>query len=286
MDEKMNRTSCLENIQSKLKLLTNTEKKVANYILKHSRETLEYTVTELAEHAGVSDATVVRFCRSAGYKGYQDLKIKLAQDAIAPHKHLNTILDEADTPEQITEKIIRSEIRVLEETINLLDMKEMESAAKAIRDADRVCFFGSGGSILVAQDAMHKFLKIGVQSIVQMDADIQAMESALLKKGDVAIGISHSGTNRNVIECLKNARANGATTIALTTYGKSPIQKHCDYLLMTSTKETVFKSESLTARIAQLAVIDSLTAIVSFMDYDKAYEAIQKTRNATSERKY
>lgn len=286
MNGNMGKTSCLGNIQSKLKLLTNTERKVADYILSHSGETLEYTVTELAEHAEVSDATVVRFCRSVGYKGYQDLKIKLAQDAIAPRKHLNTVLDEADTPEQITEKIIRSEIRVLEETLDFLDMKEMEASAEAIRNAKRVCFFGSGGSILVAQDAMHKFLKIGVQSIVQMDVDIQAMESALLGKGDVAIGISHSGTNRNVIDCLKNAKANGATTIALTTFGKSPIQKHCDHLLMTSTKETVFKSESLSARIAQLSVIDALTAIISFMDYEKAYDAIQKTRSATSGRKY
>lgn len=265
--------------------MTNTEKKVADYILKNDRETLNYTVTELAERAEVSDATVVRFCRSVGYKGYQDLKINLARDTIAPYKHLNTSLEEADTPAQITEKIIRSEIQVLEETINLLDMKEIELAARAIKEADRVFFFGSGGSILVAQDAMHKFLKIGVQCIVQMDTDIQAMESALLRKGDVAIGISHSGTNRNVIECLKNAKASGAVTIGLTTFGKSPLQKYCDYLLMTSTKETVFKSESLTARIAQLAVVDSLSAIISFMDYDKAYEAIQRTRNATSERK-
>ncbi|MBS6395916.1 MAG: MurR/RpiR family transcriptional regulator [Clostridiales bacterium] len=282
----MSEISCLTNIQSKLKLLTNTEKKVADFILNNYRETLDYTVTELAEHAEVSDATVVRFCRSVGYKGYQDLKINLARDAIAPYKHLNTSLEEADTPAQITEKMIRSEISVLEETINLLDMKEMELAATAIKNAKRVFLFGSGGSILVAQDAMHKFLKIGVQCIVQMDADVQAMESALMEKGDVAIGISHSGTNRNVIECLKNARANGAITIGLTTYGKSPMQKHCNCLLMTSTKETVFKSESLTARIAQLAVIDSLSAIISFMDYEKAYEAIQKTRNATSERKF
>lgn len=281
----MDKISCLTNIERKLKFLTNTEKKVADYILKNDRETLNYTVTELAERAEVSDATVVRFCRSVGYKGYQDLKINLARDTIAPYKHLNTSLEEADTPAQITEKIIRSEIQVLEETINLLDMKEIELAARAIKEADRVFFFGSGGSILVAQDAMHKFLKIGVQCIVQMDTDIQAMESALLRKGDVAIGISHSGTNRNVIECLKNAKASGAVTIGLTTFGKSPLQKYCDYLLMTSTKETVFKSESLTARIAQLAVVDSLSAIISFMDYDKAYEAIQRTRNATSERK-
>lgn len=94
---------------------------------------------------------------------------------------------------------------------------------------------------------------------------MQAMESALLKKGDVAVGISHSGTNKGVLDCLRNAKDNGATTVGLTTYGKSPMQRLCDYVLMTSTKETVFKSESVTARIAQLAVIDSLVAVISFM---------------------
>lgn len=282
----MNKSSCLVNIQSKLKLLTGSEKKVANYVLENYMEVLDYTVTELSEKADVSDATVVRFCRSVGYKGYQDLKINLAQDAIVPYKHLNTSLEEKDTPAQIATKVIRSEIETLEETISILDMGELEKAAKAILQARRVVFFGSGGSAMVASDAMHKFLKIGIQCIIQMDVDVQAMESALLEKGDVAIGISHSGTNRNVIECLKNAKANGATTIGLTTYGKSPIQRQCDYILMTSTKETVFKSESVTARIAQLSVIDSLVAILSFMDYDKSYEAIQKTRNATSGRKY
>lgn len=282
----MLKSSCLMNIQSKIKLLTGSEKKVAKYVLENYMKVLDYTVTELSEKADVSDATVVRFCRSVGYKGYQDLKINLAQDAIMPYKHLNTSLEERDTPEQIALKVIRSEIETLEETINILDMKELELAARAIQKARRVVFFGSGGSIMVAEDAMHKFLKIGIQCTVQMDTDVQVMESVLLGPEDVAVGISHSGTTRNVIECLKNARANGATTIGLTTYGKSPILKQCDHVLMTSTKETVFRSESVTARIAQLSVIDSLVAIISFMDYEKSYEAIQRTRTATSRRKY
>lgn len=282
----MNRTPSVINIQSKMKLLTGSERKVADYILENYMKVLDCTVTELAEKAGVSDATVVRFCRSAGYKGYQELKINLAQDAIVPYKHLNNALEEQDTPEQIVAKVIRSEMNTLEETIHILDMEDMERAAKAIKNAERIVFFGSGGSIMVAHDAMHKFLKIGIRCIVEEDADVQAMESGLLGEGDVAIGISHSGTNKGVIDCLKNANANGATTIGLTTYGKSPMQKICDHVLMTSTKETVFKSESVTARVAQLAVIDSLVAIISFMDYDNAYSAIQKTRNATASNKF
>lgn len=282
----MNRTSSIVNIQSKLKSLTGSEKKVADYVLNNYMKVLDYTVTELAEKAGVSDATVVRFCRSAGYKGYQELKINLAQDAIVPYKHLNNSLEEQDTPEQIVTKVLRSEMDTLEETIHILDMEELEQAARVIKNAERVVFFGAGGSIMVAHDAMHKFLKIGIHCIVEEDADVQAMESGLLREGDVAIAISHSGTNKSVLECLRNAKANGAVTVGLTTYGKSPMQRQCDYVLMTSTKETVFKSESVTARIAQLAVIDSLVAVISFMDYDKAYGAIQKTRNATASNKF
>lgn len=282
----MDRTSCIVSIQSKIKLLTGSEKKVADYILENYMKVLNYTVTELAEKADVSDATVVRFCRSVGYKGFQDLKINLAQDAIVPYKHLNNSLEEEDTPEQIVSKVVRSEIETLEETLHILDMQELEAAAKAIKNAKRVVFFGAGGSAMVAHDALHKLLKIGIRCIVEEDADIQAMESALLEDGDVAIGISHSGTNKGVLDCLRNAKANGATTIGLTTYGKSPLQRMCDHVLMTSTKETVFKSESVTARIAQLAVIDSLVAVISFMDYDSSYNAIQKTRNATSSHKY
>ena len=175
----MNRTSCIVTIQSKLKLLTGSEKKVADYILGNYMEVLDYTVIELAEKADVSDATVVRFCRSVGYKGFQDLKINLAQDAIVPYKHLNTSLEEKDTPEQIVSKVLRSEIETLEETIHILDVKELEAAARAIKDAKRVVFFGTGGSAMVAHDALHKLLKIGIRCIVEEDADIQAVQERL-----------------------------------------------------------------------------------------------------------
>lgn len=282
----MRNQSCLMNIKSKLKLLTEAESKVANYVLENYMSILNFTVTELAEKSNSSDATVVRFCRSVGYKGYNEFKINLAQDAIVPYKHLNSELEEGDTPAEIINKVIRSEIAVLEETLNILDDKALGKAAEFISKANKVALFGCGGSSIVGLDAMHKFLKIGVHCIAQMDVDVQAMQAGLLSEGDVCIAISHSGTNRNVIDCLKLAKQSGVTTIGLTTQGKSPIQKNCDIVLITSTKETVFKSESVTARIAQLSVIDSLVAAVSLLNYEGSYEAIQKTRKATANRKY
>lgn len=258
------------------------EQKVAQYVLDHGADVLSCTVTELAEKSGVSDATVVRFSRSVGYKGFQDLKIHLAQDTIQPVQRPSTSFSEGDNVEELVAKVVQSEIETLEETLTILNMKDVEEISRIILARRRVVFFGTGGSILVAQDAMHKFLKIGVKSVVQMDTDIQKMESALLTAEDAAIGISHSGSNSHVIECLKNAKARGAATIGLTTVGKSPMQRVCDYTVMTATKELVFRSESTSARIAQLAVLDGLVAVMSYMDYQRASSAIQETRQATS----
>jgi len=270
-------------IQARLRMMSAAEKKVAQYIIDNSSEVLSLTVTELAEKAGVSDASIVRFSRSMGYRGYQDLKINLAADlAKAPEQSVSGALSREDSVESTVNKVIRSEIETLEETIGIINYDDLEKIARIILDCDRVMFFGTGGSLMVAMDAMHKFLKIGVKSVVQMDTDIQKMESSLMSKSDVAIAISHSGSNSHVLECIKNARSCGATVIGVTTVGKSPIQKLSDYLVMTPTKELVFRSESVTARIAQLAVIDCLSVVMTYMNYDRSKYAIRRTREATA----
>jgi DNA-binding MurR/RpiR family transcriptional regulator len=278
--------SCQLKIQSKLKLLTQAETKVATYVLNHFEEILSYNVTELAEKAGSSEASVIRFCKTVGYRGYQDFKIDVARDTLPPTKHLSPVLDQQDNISTICRKIFISEIAVLNETMVLLDPSMVEQAVKTILMAERIEIFGSGGSIMVGMDTQHKFLKIGIKTTVHQDMDIQAMSACLLQKGDVAIGISHSGSNRNLLHCLHLAKDRGAAIIAITTQGKSPLNKLADIILYTSTKELVFKSESVSARIAQLAVIDVLVASVAFAQYDKSYEAIQNTRKATSQNKF
>ena len=138
----------------------------------------------------------------------------------------------------------------------------------------------------MGQDALHKFMKIGVQVYVHEDRDLQLMASSLAGEGDVVIGISHSGSNYSVLRCLKNAKENGAQTIALVSRGKTPLSKIADVVIDTASEETIFQSESVSTRIAQLAIIDSLVSIVAFMNYDESYRAIQKTRKATSENKF
>lgn len=282
----MMESSCKEIILSKLNSMTNTEKKIAEYVLEHYEKVLNINITELSENAKVSDASIVRFCRSLGYKGYQDFKINAAKDVLPREKHFNPVLDEKDNPEVICTKIFNSEISVLKRTLASMDVSLIEKAADMIANAKRVVFFGSGGSLLVGQEALHKLMKVGIQVFVYGDRDLQLMASSLTRKDDLVIGISHSGSNYSVLKCLKNARENETPTIAIVNREKTPISKIADVVIHTASEETMFQSESVSTRIAQLAIIDTLVAIVAFKNYEESYNAIQRTRRATSDNKF
>lgn len=277
--------SCKEKIHGRMHLLTNTEMKVASYVLEHYEKVLSLNITELAERAGVSDASVVRFCRSVGYKGYQDFKVNAARDVLPREKHFNPSLEKGDDVSTICKKIFTSEVNVLNHTLAGVDVKVLAEVANQISEAKKIVFFGTGGSLLVAKDAQHKFMKIGICPMVYDDMDLQLMTSSLMGEGEVAFGISHSGSNYRVMSCLKNAKENGAHTIALVGRGRSAISKIADLALYCASEETMFRSESVSTRIAQLAMLDALVAIIAFGDYEKSYNAIQKTRKATSEYK-
>ena len=137
----------------------------------------------------------------------------------------------------------------------------------------------------MAKDAYHKFLKIGVHVCAVEDKDIQLMEASLLQQGDVLFAVSHSGNNLHVLRAAEVGKSCGATVVGLTSEGKNRLSKIADYIITTISEETIFRSESASTRLAQLAVMDSLIAIVAFQDYDKSFQAIYKTRASTSDNK-
>lgn len=284
--ENLVEVSCKEKIRGRKHLLTNTEIKIADYVLEHYENILDNNITELAENAGVSDASVVRFCKSLGYKGYQDFKINVARDVLPKGKHYDFGLSREDDAETICKKMFSAEIAVLNRTLSSLKMPDVEAAAALIGQAEKIVIFGSGGSLLVAKDCQHKFMKVGIPVFVYEDADMQLMASSQMSSKDVAICISHSGTNYSVLRCLKNAKEKGAKTIALVGQKKMPISKAADIALYAASEETMFGSLSVSTRIAQLSLLDAIIAIVAFQNYDASHQAIQETRRAMAEHKY
>ena len=266
--------------------LTQREKKIAEYVNENREAFLNDTITEFAEKAGVSDATVVRFCRHIGYKGYQDFKMHAARDLLPRERQYNPVLERDDSASAICNKIFNSEVSVLSRTLLDISVENLVEIATRIRSSNRVVLFGTGGSMNVAKDAVHKFMKIGIMIHVYEDVDLQNMASSLLGPEDMAIVISHSGSNLNAIKCLENAKTGGAFTVALTGYSRNPISKAADRTVQIASEQTIYHSESVSTRIGQLAVIDALVALAAFQDYDASYRAIESTRAATSDAKF
>lgn len=273
---------CKEIIIARMEQLTATERKLGKYILENYDKVLSYNVAELAKHARVSDASVVRFCRSLGYKGFQDFKMSIARDVLPQDQQVNPILNRDDDAEMICKKTFASDINVLNRTLAGLNIKDMEMLGERLLNARKIAFFGTGGSQMVIQDAAHKFLKVGIHVVAHQDVDMQMMEAALLDERDVAVGVSFSGNNVRVNDCLKNARDNGAFCVGILSERKSPMRKLADKLVYSCYDETIFQSESVSTRIAQLAILDSLVNIISMQSYDKSIRAISLTREATA----
>lgn len=266
--------------------LSSKEKAVADYILKNPQEIIHLSITEFSENSSVAEATIFRFCKRLGFRGYQAFKIALASEVVEPIKNIHEEIKEEDEVLTLAEKVFNGHIEAIKDTLNLLDGQVLENIVETLSRATRIDFYGSGGSSAIAMDAYHKFLRTGINCHAHSDGHQQIISAALLGPGQAAIGISHSGSNKDVIEALRIAKANGAATIAITNHYKSPLTKEADYVLYTTSRETYFRSEALASRLVQLSLIDVLHVAVSVRKQEETLGNLQKIREAISIKRY
>jgi len=279
-------TSSSLRIQSVYTHLGVAEKRIADQLRKDPTEIVHLSITELAERSHASEATVVRFARKLGFKGYQDLKITFAQEIISPLQSIHEEVQEDDKIPEVLNKIFQSIIQTLYHTRDVLDLKQVEKAADAILRSKKIVVFGLGNSAPVAMDAQHKFLRAGVECSAYCDNHMQVIVASHLCPEDVAIGISHSGSSKDIVEALQLAKECGATTICISNYGKSPALKYSDIQLFTASQETKYRILALASRVAQLAIIDTLYVYVALRKKDEGYDAIKRIERALQCKKY
>jgi DNA-binding MurR/RpiR family transcriptional regulator len=280
------KAGCLIRIQSAIGLLKPAERNIADFILNNASEVIHFSVSELGRRADVSDSTVIRFCRSLGYEGYQEFKLRLAQDLVQPSEYIHEKIGFGDSTADLIQKICQSNLRAVEDTHRALDAATVLAAAKALAKARKIDIYGAGYSAFSALDAKSKFLRLGLVADAFADCHMQAMAAAGLVHGDVAIGISHTGSSRDVVDALKTARAAHATTIAIANFSPSPITAAADFVLLTASRETPLGGEVLTSRIAQLCVIDVLSAAVALELGEKCLEFIRRSSEAVKGKRY
>jgi DNA-binding MurR/RpiR family transcriptional regulator len=277
-------SSPLVRIRSLLPGLAKAEQRVAGVVLEDPGGVARRSITEVAEAAGTSETTVTRFCKAIGVSGYPELRIALAADtaraAARSNRDMGGDIDPSDELAEVVGKIAFSDARAVEETAEQLDVPALQSVVEAIAGAGRVDVYGVGASSLVAMDLQQKLHRIGRVCFAWSDTHIMLTSAAVLKPGDVAVGISHTGATTDTVEALREARAHGALTVAVTNFPRSPITDAADHVLTTAARETTFRSGATASRIAQLTVIDCMFVGVAQRHRDNVLAALDTTYTA------
>jgi DNA-binding MurR/RpiR family transcriptional regulator len=280
--------SLLGRLRSQLPEFTGALQRVAEQVLADPAAAARATIVELAERSGTSPATVTRFCRALGFEGYADLRLSIAGETGRAAREAGWTVDigreiqPTDPLERVLSQIMAADTRALAETAALLDLGAVDRAADAVAAAQRVDIYGISGSALVGAELQLCLHRIGLASWSWTDVHNGLASAALLRAGDVAIGISHSGQTRETIEMLAEASSSGATTVALTSSPRSPLAEIADIALIHAMQATTFRPDALSGRHPQLVVLDLLYIAVAQRTHDRSHAAFQATAKAVA----
>jgi DNA-binding MurR/RpiR family transcriptional regulator len=203
-------------------------------------------------------ATVSRLVRKLGYRGLKDFKVELARSGGAGGSYFYQEIRPEDSESDLIEKVFYGNIKSLGDTLNLLDRDELLEAVDVIAGSNLLLFFGLGSSGSLARDAAMRFSFLGYKAQAFSDPNEIFFHARASGRGDVAVGVSHSGRTRITVEALRQARERGAATIGLSNYLRSPLQTESRYFFCTSFPESRVKIAALSSRVAQLCVLDTL----------------------------
>jgi RpiR family carbohydrate utilization transcriptional regulator len=261
----------LDRIRASIPALPPAEQRVAKLVLADARNFASLPVGELAARAHVSKPTVVRFCRSVGYAGLADFKRKLAGSVNEGVPFVHRAVDDDDKAGDIVVKIVDNAVAALLRYRNAAAGQSVERAIAALAEAGRsgrrIEFYGVGNSGIVAQDAQHKFFRLGVTAAAVSDGHVQVMSATMLKPGDCAVVISNSGRSRDLLDVAEIARRKGATVIAITASG-SPLARETasgahQILLAADHPEDADRYSPMVSRLLHLLIVDILTTGVA-----------------------
>ena len=273
----MSGSNLILDIQLSYNQFTKTEKKIADYVIKNMNRVLFMSITELSESCGVADASVHRFCRTMGVKGYQEFKMKLSlsvnpEDEIVQEKDVQNWND--NSLEFMLDKILSGHMNALKETRMLLRMEDVVKTVELMEKATNIYFFGIGDSLLTAREARNKFLRICNKVSCIDDPHMQAMTASMAGPGDVIFIISYSGATKDNVYVAKIAKKTGAKIVGITRFLKSPLTSYTDTLLVCGSNEGPLDGGSMGAKLSQLYIIDVL-----FQEYYKRNKEISSENN-------
>ena len=240
-----------------------SEKKIANCIMERQREVVDMTVAELAQASGASDASVSRFCRRCGFKGFHQLKMTLARELSEESQaSVGNDISRRDIGQSL-QNILANKTEEIRQTVAMMDPENLDRILDIIQKARMVQLVAVGNTIPVALDAAFKFNQLGIPAATGTILETQTAYAFNLGKKDVIIAISNSGVSRRLIRILEGASGNGVTVISITNNPESPVAKLSDYHITTATREKLLREDFLFSRVPATMVIEILYLLLS-----------------------
>ena len=274
--------SVFVHIGSEYYTFTAAEKKLADYILSAQDCISRMSISELASACSVADATVSRFCRRLGYKGYPDFKLAIANASIhrLEDNPLSGEITREDTLETISQKLLNASAMAMGQTREVLNLDAVAKAAAVLRESTSVLCMGQGGSMLIASEAAHLFSTISGKFRPVSDSHMQAMAAVMMEPTDSILFYSYSGSTLAMLDTLKTAKERGAKIILVTRFPHSPGAALADIVLQCGANENPLQSGSVPARIAQMYLTDILFSEYTRKNLDEAKESRNRIAQA------
>ena len=286
----------LDRIKACLPSLAPAEQRVAKLVLADPRAFANLPITELADRAHVSKPTVVRFCRSVGYDGLSDFKLKLAGNVSEGVPFVHRSVDVDDKTNDVLVKVIDNTVAAFLKYRNDASSFAMHKATDALAattaNGHRIGFFGVGNSGIVAQDAQHKFFRLGVNTVAYSDGHMQVMSASMMGPGDCLVVISNSGRTRDLIDACDIARKNGATTIVITASGSplanlASLAKDAGHIHLAADHPDGYDRYSpMVSRLLHLMIIDILATCLALRIGSKLQPMLQEMKNNLRNKRY
>jgi RpiR family carbohydrate utilization transcriptional regulator len=279
----------LDRIKASMPSLAPAEQRVARLVLGDPRTFANLPVSELADRAHVSKPTVVRFCRSIGYDGLSDFKLKLAGSVSegVPFIHRSVDVDDktSDVLVKVIDNTVAAFLKYRNDASTFAIDKAVEALAATCKTGRRIEFYGVGNSGIVALDAQHKFFRLGVNTIAYSDGHMQVMSASLLGPGDCVVVISNSGRTRDLMDACDIARKNGATTIVMTATG-SPLATAGNIHLAADHPEGYDRYSPMVSRLLHLVIIDVLATAVALRIGPRLQPLLREMKNNLRNKRY
>ncbi|MHB9005456.1 MAG: MurR/RpiR family transcriptional regulator [Limisphaerales bacterium] len=248
---------CLVKLRGVYDSLKRAERRAADSILAKPEEVADSGIVEFAKRAGCSEATVVRLAQRLGYEGFPELRSEFGHPELPAMSYRDIRI--GDAPEAVVRKVFANSAQALSDTLEALDLDQYAAAVEALLGAGRLAFFGLGNAAVVAREAYHKFLRIGVPVFTAEDPDLQLIIlNSQLRRGDLLVTISYSGESKPMLIAAQQARSLGIRVLAITNFPRSSLAEAADLVLLTAVFQEHVNGEIGSKRLAQLCVLESL----------------------------